>query len=153
MRCQSLVVLVFCQCLVFDQLGMDGLFPVGLPNSLGLCKTGAAILGRICPCGREKPLIKGFVVRFGKLHIGSSVCVVVRLEVRRDGLLDLEVGLANPRRVIGALINRRRASEEDGQDRVPSQESVMNNKSARLLVETWHAGSIAGRDYSTWPKH
>lgn len=133
MRCQFLVILVFCERLVFDQLGLDVLFPLGLPDSLGLGKTGAAILGRIRPRGRENFLVNSFVIRLGQLHIWSSIRIVIRIKVRREGVLDLEGRLANPRRIIGTLIKRCRASEEDSQDGVPCQESGVQKISARLL--------------------
>lgn len=113
MWCESLVIFVLGQSLVFDQFWLDVLLPLGLSNSFGLRKSGAAIFGCICPRGRKDLLVDSLVVGLGQLDVGSSVCVVIGIYMRRDGKFGLEVRLANSRRVLGTLVKRRGTSEED----------------------------------------
>lgn len=121
-RSQGLVVFDLCQGLIFGQLGLDILFPVCLAEFLCLCDPWAAVLCRIGPTGGKNFLVNCLVVRPSQLNVWSSVGIVVRLEMRRYGMLELEVRLANARRVFCALVECRRASKEDGDDGVPGEE-------------------------------
>lgn len=121
-RRQGLVIFGLCQSLVLDQLGLDIFLPLCLAESLGLYNTRTAVLVGVRPSRRQDFLVSCLVVWPSKLHVRRSICVVVRLEVRRDGLLELEVGLADARRALGALFEGCGTTEEEGYDRIPGKQ-------------------------------
>lgn len=121
MRSEGLIVFYLGESLVLGQLWLQVLFPFLLAERLGLCDTRGSVLGGISPGGRQDSLVDCLVVRPRELNIRSSVGIVVRLDMRRDGVLELKIWFADPGRGISTFFERGRASEENAQDGVPGK--------------------------------
>lgn len=126
MRSKSLVVFRLGKNLVLAQGRLDVLCPSLLAKSLGLCDARCSVLGCIRPGGCQNLLVDRLIVWPSKLYIGSCVGIIVRLEMRRNGVFELEVWLADPRRIIAAFVEGGRTPEEDGQDGVPGEQAVVD---------------------------
>lgn len=121
MRSEGLVVFGLGESLVLGQLWLQILFPFLLAERLGLGDARGPVFGGISPGRRQDLLVDGLVVRSRKLDVRSSVCVVIRLDMGGDSMLQLEVRFADPGRGIGAFFKSGWASEENAQDRVPGE--------------------------------
>lgn len=129
MGTHALFVMGLCKLLVLDKLGLKGLFPLRLGVAVGLLDSGL----HVCQGGSNGLLVDDMVVGSREVDVGSGVGGIVRFDVRRNGLLDLEVGLANARRRLVAFLERGGAAEEDGEDGVPGDESVKKKKKKQQL--------------------
>lgn len=119
---QGLVIFCLCQNLVLSQFRLEIFLPLCLAILLCLRDTWAAILGGISPTGGQHFLVNCLVIWPSELDVWSSVGVVVGLEMRRNSVFYLEVRLADARRFICTLVERRGAAEEDGDNRIPGEE-------------------------------
>lgn len=130
MRSEGLIVFGLGESLVLDQLWLQILFPFLLTECLGLGDARGSVLGGISPGRRQDSLVDRLVVGFRELDVRSSVCVVIRLDMRGDSVFKLEVRFADPGRGIGAFFECGRTSEKNAQDRVPGEQSAMVIQSA-----------------------
>lgn len=119
MRSKGLVVLHLGESLVLGQFWLQVLFPFVLAERLGLCDARGSMLGGICPGGCQDFLVDCFVIGSCELNIRSSVRMVVRLDMGRDGMLELEIRFADPGRGVSAFFECSWTPEEDAQDGVP----------------------------------
>lgn len=116
MRGEGLVVFGLGESLVLGQLWLQILFPFLLTERLGLCDAWGSVFGGISPGRRQDFLVDRLVVRSRELDVRSSICVVVRLDMRRDSVLKLEVRFADPGRGICAFFECCWTPEENAQD-------------------------------------
>ena len=124
MRCNIVIVFFLGQTLELNQLRLDRLLPLRMAKCLRLRDSRSAILDGVVSRGCQHGAVRRLVVGFDELDIGCRVCIVVRFKVWRNGMLDLEVRLTDPRRGFVAEIEGRWAPEKDTDDGIPAEESV-----------------------------
>jgi hypothetical protein len=128
------LVLYLGDLLRFQQLRPHALLPLRGGQILRLLYPRGGVLPRDGPAGGQDLRVEGVVVRPRALDVWRCVGVVVRLDVRRDGGFELEVGRADGRGGVGAGFEVRWTPEEDGYDRVPGEESERTGKKLATLL-------------------
>lgn len=111
MRRYGLVVLGFRQCLQPSQLRLSIQLPLRLRKVLALIDPRGAILNSVVSRWYQNAGINRLVIRPRSIDIRSCVLVVIRLNVRCNGVFNSEIWFADKRRMFIASFERRGASE------------------------------------------
>jgi hypothetical protein len=66
-------------------------------------------------------LMESIIIRRSQVHVWRGVGIVVWLEVGGNGVLEMEIWLANSWRFLVALFESGRTSKQEGKKEVPGQ--------------------------------
>jgi len=107
--------------LVFVDLRLDILLPLRAGITLNLFYSGSAILLCEPPSRRDNLLINRIVIWASQLDVWRGVAIIVWLEMRRDDLSELEIGLADSGGGIIAVVQGCGTSKKNRQDGIPRE--------------------------------
>jgi hypothetical protein len=96
---------------------------MGAGDGLQLFNVRSGMLFHVGPARGDNGAVNGDIIWAGDFDVGGGVCVVVWLDVRGNGVAEVEVGPADAGRGVVAGVERGRATEDDGDDRVPRQQA------------------------------